>query len=186
MNKIISPAWLLLVVSLPTASATARMRIWRALKALGCMALRDGAYLLPAGAAGEEALQDLANQCVREAGNAWLMTVQPRADDEAAAYRMLFDRAQDYDELRKNWKSANRTLALLDAAELARLRRKLQREFVTVATPFGEITVKIGKLNGDIIQAAPEFESCRAAAEKSGAPLKSVYETALLSLYQNR
>ena len=40
--------WLLLVVSLPTPSATARMRIWRALKALGCVALRDGAYLLPA------------------------------------------------------------------------------------------------------------------------------------------
>ena len=42
-------AWLLLVVSLPTEGATARMRIWRALKALGCMALRDGAYLLPGG-----------------------------------------------------------------------------------------------------------------------------------------
>lgn len=64
-------------------------------------------------------------------------------------------------------------------------RRKLQREFVRVATPFGEITVKLGKLNGDIIQAAPEFESCRIAAEKSGAPLKSVYETALLALYQS-
>ena len=41
-----NPDWLLLVVSLPTASATGRMRIWRALKALGCGALRDGAYLL--------------------------------------------------------------------------------------------------------------------------------------------
>ena len=129
MNKIISPAWLLLVVSLPTASATARMRIWRALKALGCMALRDGAYLLPAGAAGAVALQELADQCVREGGNAWLMTVQPRVDDEASAYRMLFDRAQNYDELRRNWKRASRTLGSLDAAELARLRRKLQREY---------------------------------------------------------
>ena len=43
------PRWLLLVVSLPTPSATARMRVWRGLKSLGCMALRDGAYLLPAG-----------------------------------------------------------------------------------------------------------------------------------------
>ena len=34
--------WLLLVVSLPTPSATARMRIWRSIKSLGCMALRDG------------------------------------------------------------------------------------------------------------------------------------------------
>ena len=45
--NIAEPAWLLLVVSLPTSSATARMRIWRALKAQGCVALRDGAYLLP-------------------------------------------------------------------------------------------------------------------------------------------
>jgi DNA-binding transcriptional regulator PaaX len=39
--------WLLLVVSLPAEGATTRTRIWRALKALGCGALRDGAYLLP-------------------------------------------------------------------------------------------------------------------------------------------
>jgi hypothetical protein len=51
--------WLLLVVSLPTQSATARMRIWRALKALGCSALRDGAYLLQVGANREQSLQDL-------------------------------------------------------------------------------------------------------------------------------
>ena len=42
-----SASWLLLVISLPTSSATGRMRIWRALKSLGCVALRDGAYLLP-------------------------------------------------------------------------------------------------------------------------------------------
>ena len=39
--------WLLLIVRLPTTSATARMRIWRriwrSLKALACPALRDGA-----------------------------------------------------------------------------------------------------------------------------------------------
>jgi uncharacterized protein (TIGR00299 family) protein len=57
-------------------------------------------------------------------------------------------------------------------------RRKLTREFVQVATPFGEITMKLGRLSGEIVQAAPEFESCRAAAERTGVPLKSVYEAA--------
>jgi len=89
------PASLLLIVSLPTPSATARMRIWRALKALGCMALRDGAYLLPAGADREQALQGLADECSREGGSAWLMAVQPRSADEADAYRQLFDRSDD-------------------------------------------------------------------------------------------
>lgn len=125
-------SWLLLIVSLPTASATARMRIWRTLKALGCMALRDGAYLLTSIAHHEEALQELADECVREGGNAWLMAVQPRSADEAAAYRQLFDRSEDYAELRKTWKEANRGLASLAAPELARLQRKLQREFDAV------------------------------------------------------
>ena len=124
-----SREWLLLVVSLPTPSATARMRIWRALKALGCMALRDGAYLLPFGVDHEQALQDLADECIREGGSAWLMAVQPRSVDEAATYRQLFDRSEDYAELRKAWKEANRGLASLAAPELVRLQRKLQREF---------------------------------------------------------
>ena len=127
-----TPPWLLLVVSLPTASATGRMRIWRALKALGCMPLRDGAYLLPTQADHEQALQELADECIREGGSAWLMTVQPRSMDEAATYRQLFDRSEDYAELRKAWKAANRGLASLAAPELARLQRKLQREFDAV------------------------------------------------------
>ncbi|HEY8710556.1 MAG TPA: chromate resistance protein ChrB domain-containing protein [Burkholderiaceae bacterium] len=128
-GSLASIEWLLLVVSLPTQGATARMRIWRALKALGCMALRDGAYLLPAGVDREPALQALAGECTREGGSAWLMAVQPRSVDEAGAYRQLFDRTEDYVELRKAWKQANRSLASLAAPELARLQRKLQREF---------------------------------------------------------
>lgn len=124
-----STSWLLLIVSLPTSSATARMRVWRGLKALGCVALRDGAYLLPAEAHHEQALQGLGEECVREGGSAWLMAVQPRSDDEARAYRQLFDRSEDYAELRKAWKEANRTLAKMTDGELARLHRKLQREF---------------------------------------------------------
>ncbi|HWI11163.1 MAG TPA: chromate resistance protein ChrB domain-containing protein [Burkholderiaceae bacterium] len=124
-----APSWLLLIVSLPTASATGRMRIWRALKALGCVALRDGAYLLPARADREKALRDLADECLREGGSAWLMVVQPRSTDEAGSYRQLFDRSDDYAQLRKTWKGANRGLASLATAELARLQRKLQREF---------------------------------------------------------
>ena len=58
-------------------------------------------------------------------------------------------------------------------------RRKLRREFTTVKTPFGEVTVKIGKLNGKVVQAAPEFESCRKVAETAKVPVKEVYEAAL-------
>jgi hypothetical protein len=127
-----STAWLLLVVSLPTPSATARMRVWRALKALGCMALRDGAYLLPQGSGREDALREIAEDCTREGGVAWLMGAQPRGADDGEAWRALFDRSADYAELRKAWKDANRSLSSLGAPELARLQRKLQRDFEAV------------------------------------------------------
>ena len=130
-------SWLLLVISLPTPSATPRMRIWRALKSLGCAALRDGAYLLPAGGEREQALDNLAQECRREGGSAWLMTVQPRTLDEAGSYRQLFDRTGDYAQLRQTWQQANRILASLGSAELARLQRRLQREYHAVmATDF--------------------------------------------------
>ena len=58
-------------------------------------------------------------------------------------------------------------------------RWKLERRFETVATPFGEITVKLGLRGGEIVQVAPEFESCRAASERSGQPLRAVYAAAL-------
>lgn len=57
-------------------------------------------------------------------------------------------------------------------------RRKLRREMRTVPTPFGDIEVKLGWLDGHVIQAAPEFESCRRCAAQAGVPLKQVYEAA--------
>src|SRR5215218_4668987 len=82
MDTLTAPSWLLLVISLPTSSATGRMRIWRSLRALGCVALRDGAYLLPSGPGRAEALRDLGAECAREGGSAWLMTVMPDTPDD--------------------------------------------------------------------------------------------------------
>jgi uncharacterized protein (TIGR00299 family) protein len=58
-------------------------------------------------------------------------------------------------------------------------RRKLAREFATVQTPYGEVTVKLGRLDGRVVQAAPEFESCKKLAEAAKVPLKTVYEAAI-------
>ncbi|PYJ03197.1 MAG: nickel pincer cofactor biosynthesis protein LarC [Verrucomicrobia bacterium] len=57
-------------------------------------------------------------------------------------------------------------------------RRKLAREMRTVRTPYGEVTVKIGKLDGKVLQVAPEFESCKKLAERAKVPLKEVYDAA--------
>jgi hypothetical protein len=105
------------------------MRIWRALKSLGCVALRDGAYLLPNGPGRAEALRELGDECVREGGSAWLMAVTPDSADDDSAYRQLFDRSEQYAELRTSWKNENRGLRSLSMAELTRLKRRMQKEF---------------------------------------------------------
>ncbi len=58
-------------------------------------------------------------------------------------------------------------------------RYKLERRFDKVQTAFGEITIKLGLLDGKVVQVAPEFESCRAAAERTGQPLRVIYQAAL-------
>jgi len=122
-------SWLLLIVSLPTGGATARMRIWRALKALGCIALRDGAYLLPAHAEQAEQLAELATETSEEGGQSWLLRVQPRNADESASLQALFDRTADYDDWLAELSEARQTLATLSLAELNRLLRRHERSF---------------------------------------------------------
>ena len=55
-------------------------------------------------------------------------------------------------------------------------RRKLRREFTEVTTSFGKVSVKIGRLGGKVVQAAPEFESAKKVAAKAGLPVKKIFE----------
>ena len=57
-------------------------------------------------------------------------------------------------------------------------RTALPRRVVTVDTEFGPMEVKLGCMDGRVVTVAPEYESCRAAAEWYGVPLKQVYEAA--------
>lgn len=129
MDTPLASSWLLLVVSLPTGGATARMRIWRKLKALGCAALRDGAYLLPAHAEQASQLAYLATETSEEGGQAWLLRVQPQDNDESASFQALFDRSADYDAWLAELAQARQTLAALSPAELNRLLRRYDRSY---------------------------------------------------------
>jgi hypothetical protein len=127
-----SDSWHLLIVSLPTASATARMRIWRAIKTLGCAALRDGAYLLPAHAELAAQLRMLADEAEQEDGQAWLLRVQADAAAETGAYRALFDRTPDYTDWLAELSEARKTLPELAAAERNRLHRRHARAYEAI------------------------------------------------------
>ena len=58
-------------------------------------------------------------------------------------------------------------------------RSCLDRAHTTVITPYGEIRIKLGSRNGEVFNAAPEFEDCRAAAAKHNVPLKLVQQAAI-------
>ena len=59
-------------------------------------------------------------------------------------------------------------------------RRCLEREIVTVQTKFGgDARVKVSRLNGEVVNAQPEYEDCQRLATASGAPLRAVIADAL-------
>src|ERR1700693_4586514 len=64
-------------------------------------------------------------------------------------------------------------------------RKILDRELVEVKTSAGPIQIKIGRHAGKIVQVAPEFESCDAAAQRSCQPLKRVYELAVEAFWSS-
>ena len=53
-------------------------------------------------------------------------------------------------------------------------RECLDREAITVETPFGPVGIKIARRNGEVMNASPEFEVCVRVAETSGRPVKDV------------
>lgn len=58
-------------------------------------------------------------------------------------------------------------------------REVLARRAETVRTPWGEVRMKIGNLNGSVTNYAPEYEDCRRIAMEHGVPLKSVMQEAI-------
>ena len=63
-------------------------------------------------------------------------------------------------------------------------RHCLPREFVKVTTKFGEIEIKVAKLNGTTIKFSVEYEQCKTAAAKFNVPLREV-ETAARTAFEN-
>jgi len=53
----------------------------------------------------------------------------------------------------------------------------LDREQRRIKTPYGKVTVKIGRLDGDRVHFSPEYEDCRKIAKRIGLPIKAVYDT---------
>ena len=117
--------FLALFLTLPTTQSAGRMRVWRALRALGSATLRDGVYLLPEGAVRAAQLDGIADDVKRAGGTAELFLLDGRDEAQRARLLALFDRSADYAAL----------LAAIAAASPrdAKGLRGLRRELATLA-----------------------------------------------------
>ena len=57
-------------------------------------------------------------------------------------------------------------------------RECLEREVISVDTPFGPVRVKIARRDGVVVNAAPEFDDCARLGRDRGVPVKDVQAAA--------
>jgi uncharacterized protein (TIGR00299 family) protein len=65
-------------------------------------------------------------------------------------------------------------------------RKTLDRELIPIATSFGEVRVKVSRMNGSVLNATPEYEDCQRIAAARGIPLKEVIATASFEFQKQR
>jgi len=91
-----------------------------------------------------------------------LATILCKPEDEAKFQEMLFAET-----------------TTLGVRSYSAERRILGRHWETVHTHFGDVRIKVARLNGHIRQASPEFEDCRKLAEEQNVPLQRVMDEAM-------
>jgi len=130
------PVWLLLVAQLPAQPSSARVQLWRHLRAAGAVSLQNGVWVLPDKATHEQLLRDELAQVERHGGTGLLFQAQALGRDLIA--RFHDERDQEYaevcercqalrDELTRESRAGKETYAELEEneQELAKLDRWL-------------------------------------------------------------
>lgn len=127
MNDVQTPTWLLLITNLPGRNPTLRMRLWRALKAIGAGPLRDGVYVLPSSEASRSAFEEQATEIKGAGGTAHIVSFEAGSPHQQSVFVALFDRTTEYQEANRNVETLKRSFQKLKEGEarqrLAALRR---------------------------------------------------------------
>lgn len=117
--------WSILFLTLPTQPTAVRVRVWRALKALGCPLLRDGAYLLPQEQ--QSSFQPLVDEVHQHGGAAQVMLLSPSDDAQRGEVLALFDRSAAYAQWRDTLDGWLNTLPAAGETELRRQWRAIEQ-----------------------------------------------------------
>jgi uncharacterized protein (TIGR00299 family) protein len=91
-----------------------------------------------------------------------LVTVIAEPGRREAAEEVLFSEATTLGVRRQEWE-----------------RTVLDREVVTVETPYGPVGVKVGRRGGRVYNAQPEFDDCQRVATARGVAIKEVWAAAV-------
>lgn len=118
-----------LVLSLPSKNKTVRMRIWRALHGIGCGVLRDGVYLLPAGAAQASDFVGLESDVKAAGGFAMTVELNLKTSTQFDLIRKLFDRTSEYTSLVAQINAAKKSLTRMGQPRADTLVKRLRRSF---------------------------------------------------------
>jgi hypothetical protein len=104
------PGWLLLLAQLPSSPSSARVALWRRLRAIGAAGVLNGAWVLPHAAVHADFFEQLRATVHTQGGTAFVLTVSAVSPDvnEAIVQRFRGDRGREYDEF------AERCAAFLD------------------------------------------------------------------------
>lgn len=172
--------WSLLILGLPTANATERMRAWRTLKASGAAVLRDGVYLLPEQSAGRETFEAVERDVLAVNGTAFLLSLPEREE----RFSGLFNRSDEYAKLMEEIAGCRADLSSDNALQTARQVRKLRKAFGQLAA----IDFFPGVLKNQADSALQELETAISRALSSDEP--SAHDKAINQLerseYQGR
>ena len=96
-----------------------------------------------------------------------LLTVLCRPEDSARLTQLMF--------------AETSTLGVRQRLEQ---RQTLARRWVTVATQWGDVRIKVASMNGTVSHYAPEYEDCRRIAAERRTPLKDVMQAATQAYLQ--
>ena len=120
------------VLSLQGQQPAVRMRVWRALKALGAAVLRDGVYLLPNRPEFLEPLQAQSGEVTASGGSAQLLELDARDAAQETDFRLLFDRTLEYQQLMPEIDGLKKELRKLTPTALGSRLVRLRREYEAI------------------------------------------------------
>ncbi|MGK7247731.1 chromate resistance protein ChrB domain-containing protein [Acinetobacter oleivorans] len=169
----------LLISSLPTQNSTARMRVWRSLKASGAATIRDGVYLLPI--THSEKFEAIAQDVISEQGSAYIFQAEAPLNLEIAS---LFNRNEEYEAIRKQLVDLNQNQNESEKKELLKQVRKLRKSFDALV----EIDYYPSEIQGQTLNELVSLEHSIARLGETNEPVftQAKIKRLLKKDYQNR